>query len=639
MKIKLFLWAAVGTALLAVAAKDPVLMKINGKDVHLSEFEYLYNKNNQQQIEKESLEQYVDRFVTYKLKVADALAEKIDTTPAFIKEFEGYRTELVKPFLEDTTVNDRLVKEAYERMKMNVDIDHIMLPLGTDFNDNKKQIARLDSIKKCIENGEDFGALAQKFSVDPSVRRNQGHYGFISAGMFPYVWEKTAYDTPVGKVSEPFRTDFGNHLIRNNGSRPALGTVEVEHILLLFPRGASQTAKDSIKLSIDSIYTAVKAGADFEQMAREKSQDPGSAVNGGKLPWFGINQMVRPFEEVSFALKDGEISAPFETTYGYHIVKKLGHRDVPALADVRANILKKISMDERSTMARDAKIEELKKLYKYKVNEKASKVLEAELKKHGQYDSAFVQGVLAKSKVPLFSFAKKVVPISVLAKLVNPKAQLNNESAVGYIMGKVDGYAKKEIMDYYIDNIINDNAEYRNLIHEYKDGMLLFEVSNQKVWEGASKDTVGLTNYFEANRAKYTWDKPRFKGIILSAKNDSIADAVKRDMAILGQDTLTQALHNKYGNRIKMERMLFAEGENKLVDRVVFKQDIEVDKKAKYPVSFVLEGGVIAQPQEYSDVRGLVTSDYQDVREKAWIQALKQKYPVEIYKNVLKKVK
>lgn len=637
MRIKLFFCVAVGVALLAVAAKDPVLMKINGKDVHLSEFEYLYNKNSQQQIEKETLDQYVERFVNYKLKVADAEAERIDTLPSFKAEFEGYRTDLAKPYLEDTTVTVRLLKEAYARMQQNVDVDHLMLPPGRGFEAKKKQLARLDSIKQCIEKGEDFGELAKKFSIDPSVKSNKGHYGFIAAGVFPYIWEKTAYDTPVGKVSAPFSTKFGNHIIRNNGFRPNPGTVEVEHILLLFPRGAGKDVKDSIKVRIDSIYQALKAGANFEEMAKTLSDDKGSATQGGKLPWFGVNQMVKSFEEVAYRLQDGEISEPFETAYGYHIVKKLGHKGVPNFSEVRNSLQKMISSDERSAMARDAKIEELKKFYHFKKNDKVEKYLRTELRKHGQYDSAFVNDVLAKSSMPLFTYAKKTVPVSVLAKLVNPKAKLSLEYATEYILDQVDGYAKNDVMNYYIDNIINDNADYRNLLNEYRDGMLLFEVSNQKVWEGANKDTAGIKAFFEANRSKYNWKAPHFKGIILSAVNDSVAQAVKAAIPTFGKDTLTTALHNKFGRNIKMERMLFAQGENDVVDRVVFKQDKAADKK--YPVSFVLEGGVIDQPQEVADVRGPVTSDYQDVLEKQWLQKLREKYPVVIYKKVLKEVK
>ena len=638
MKIKLMIGALIGGVCLAFAAKDPVLMTINGKDIHLSEFEYLYKKNNQQQVEKETLDQYVDRFVTYKQKVADAEAQGIDTLKSFVAEFNGYKEGMVKDFLEDTTVNARLEKEAYDRMKTNIDLDHIMLPLGKDAKDNKVILDRLDSIRTCVLNGEDWGTLAKKFSIDPSVSRNSGHYGFTASGVYPYKWEMVAYTTPVGQICKPFRTDFGNHLIRVNGKRNDPGQVEVEHIMLM-TRNLNDSAKAAAKVKIEEIYDSLKNGANFELMAKKYSEDKGSASKGGRLPLFGINRMVPEFEKASFALQVGEISAPIETQYGYHIIKKLGHKGVPSFEEALPSIKRAISFDERSQMARDAKLKEVKKLYAYKSNdEKFRTYLVKELKKHGGFDSAFVSDVLAKSNFTIYSYAKKKVPASVLAKSVNPKAKYDIESAAGNIAAQIDPYASKDIMQYYIDNLINDNAEYRNLINEYRDGMLLFEISNKKVWEGASKDTTGLKNYFEANRAKYNWTKPHFKGIILSAKNDSIAKAVKALIPTLGKDTLTTTLHKKFASNIKMERMLFAQGENDVVDAVVFGGKEQTGNE-KYPIAFVLEGGVIAQPEGVPDVKGLVTSDYQDALEKAWLKELKKKYPATINKNVLKLVK
>lgn len=630
--------ALIGGVCLAFAAKDPVLMTINGKDIHLSEFEYLYKKNNQQQVEKETLDQYVDRFVTYKQKVADAEAEGIDTLKSFKAEFNGYKEGMVKDFLEDTTVNVRLEKEAYERLKTNVDLDHIMLPLGKDFNDNKKILARLDSIRTCVLNGEDWGELAKKYSIDPSVKRNDGHYGYTASGIYPYSWEMVAYTTPVGQISKPFRTDFGNHLIRVNGKRQDPGQVEVEHILIM-TRGLNDSTKLLAKAKIENLYDSIKHGASFESIARKYSEDRGSAARGGKLPWFGVNRMVPEFEKVAFSLNDGELSAPFETQYGYHIIKKLGHQGIPSFEEALPGIKRNMSLDERSQMARNQRLEEIKKLYNYKSNdENFRKYLIKELKKHGQYDSAFVNNILAKSNFTIFTYAKKKVPASVLATKVNPKAKYDIESAAGNIAAQIDSYASEEIMKYYVDNLINDNVEYRNLINEYRDGMLLFEISNKKVWEGASKDTTGLKNFFETHRDKYVWDKPHFKGIILSAKSDSIAKAVKEMIPTLGQDTLTTTLHKKFASGIKMERMLFAQGENDLVDAVVFdKKDTTGNKK--YPVAFVLEGGVIDQPESVADVKGLVTSDYQDALEKAWLEELKQKYPAKINRRLLKLVK
>ena len=383
----------------------------------------------------------------------------------------------------------------------------------------------------------------------------------------------------------------------------------------------------------------MKNGADFEKMAKKYSEDKGSARHGGKLPWFGVNRMVPAFEKVSFELEDGQISEPFESQYGYHIVKKLGHKGIPSFEEALPSIKRAIAYDERSQMARNQKLEEIKKLYNYKNNDaKFRSYLIKELKKHGQYDSAFVSDVLAKSNFVIFTYAKTKVPASVLAKRVNPKAKYDIESAAGNIAAQIEPYASKEIMQYYIDNLINDNAEYRNLINEYRDGMLLFEISNKKVWDGAAKDTTGLKNYFEAHREKYNWTKPHFKGIILSAKSDSIAQAVKAMIPTLGKDTLTTTLHKTFSSNIKMERMLFAQGENELVDSVVFK-GTEKTGNEKYPIAFVLEGGVIDQPEGVADVKGLVTSDYQDELEKAWLSELKKKYPAKINKNVLKLVK
>ena len=642
MKHKLFIASLVlGSALLATAAKDPVLMKINGKEIKLSEFEYLYHKNSQQQLEKETLEQYVDRFVTYKLKVADAEAQGIGDDPAFQSELNGYRNDIIKPFLEDTTVHEKLVREAYEHKLKNVDIDHFMLALGKDYASNQKQLALADSIRQCILNGENWEDLAQKYSVDPSVKNNKGHYGFIMAGMFPYEFEKVVYETPVGEISKPFKTNYGYHMIRVNAVRPDEGEVRVQHILKLFPRVRvlTDTMKMDTKMKIDSVYLALQNGADFSELAKTQSQDPGSAKNGGELPWFGRGRMVPQFDKIAFELGVGEMSEPFETNYGYHIIKKLESRSTPSLEEQRKSIEARMQQDYRKDAPRLERINQLKQQYNYKENPNLTKYLTEALARHGQYDSTFVDGVLKNSTEPIFTFANKSVPVSVLAKHLNRKMKMDNASAVEYIKGFVEHKSQDEIMDYYAANIINDTPDFANLYNEYRDGMLLFEVSNRRVWEAAGKDTLGLKAYYDANRAKYNWDSPRFKGIILNAINDSTLNAVKADInAMTGEpmDSITASLHKKYGTSIKMERMMMAKGENAAVDHLFFNGPVP---SGKYPCTMVLKGGLIYQPEELADVKGQVTSDYQDVLEKRWVEELKARYPVTINKKVLKKVK
>ncbi len=639
MKAKLLISSLLlGTAILAIAKGDPVLMTINGKDIKLSEFEYLYHKNSQQQVEKETLDQYVDRFVLYKQKVADAEAACIDTTQVFIKEFEGYQKDLAAPYMtEDTSYHWQFVSEAYERTKKEIDIDHFMLPLGNTPAETSVNLARMDSIRNCILNGEDWEALVEKFSSDPSKQRNHGHYGFVSANMFPYDFEDQLYSTAVGQVSKPFSTQFGVHMIRVNKVRDR-NDVHAKHILKLFPREATEEQKAACKAQIDSIYQLLKNGADFEELAKTESQD-GSARRGGDLGWFGRGRMVQPFEDIAFNLADGAISEPFATQFGYHIIKKVAH-GVPSLADMRPMIENAIGRDARANLIKERRLNDLKSKYGYKMNPELNAYLSNALTANGGFDSTFVAQSIKGCKLPLFYYgSKESAPVSALFQQLNPKTKIPSvDAAKEIILSKVDAVAESTLLEYHGRELVKNNPEYRNLLNEYRDGMLLFEISNRRVWKAAARDTVGLEQYFAENRAKYNWDEPHFKGIILSAKNDSILNLVKADVARMGADTLTDALHNKYGADIRMERMVVKKGDNTYADYLAFHVGDKPERKG-YPEFMILEGGIINQPEEMADVRGAVTSDYQDVLEQRWKEELARKYPVKINKKVLKKVK
>ena len=225
MRTKLAICALLSTAMLTYAAKDPVVMKINGKDVKLSEFQYLYHKNSNQQIEKETLDQYVERFVVYKLKVAQAESECLDTLQSFQKEFDGYKKDLLKPYLEDSTVINTLAKEAYQRMLKNVEVVNIFLSPGRDEASAAAQEHRIDSLYQCLKNGEDIEDLAFKHSEDRNAKKRRGRMGYIKSGMLPYAFEKVAYETPVGEFSEPFRSNFGWHLLKVTNVRDDMGKV------------------------------------------------------------------------------------------------------------------------------------------------------------------------------------------------------------------------------------------------------------------------------------------------------------------------------------------------------------------------------------------------------------------------------
>ena len=639
-KTKLFVGVAlVAGCFVAFAAskKDPVLMKVNGKPVTLSEFEYMYHKNNQQQVAQQPLEKYVDMFTTYKLKVADAEAAGIDTTQSFIKEYEGYRNELAMPYLRDTVAEENMRKMLYERMKTNVLASHIMLPMGKTAEENATNKARLDSLRSCILAGQPFDSLAIKYSVDRSALQNGGSMGYVSVGRFPYQFEDACYNTPVGTVSEPFTTDFGWHIVKTFDVRPDEGEVLVEHILKLYPRNATAEQKAEVKHVMDSIYSVVKGGAEFEKVAMKESEDPGSAKQGGKLPYFGHGRMVPQFDEVSFKLAKGEISEPFETQYGIHIVKKLDSRSVGDYASVRDQLTGLVGM--RGNIAVDSKVEQLLKQYKLSENDKLIKRLKAEVTLPDSLDDKFIDKYL-NSNEQLFTLAGNKYPLSELISRMGRPGRMTGEQAYRFIDARLKDTEREVVLEYEKQQLEKNNKDFGNLVREYRDGMLLFEVSNRNVWQKAQTDTEGLKAYFEAHRSEYKWDAPKYKGYLVETTGDSITRIAKQRIAELGSDTIVTALRKELGKNLKVVRVLAAKGENAKVDSEMFGGEKVVAKeKDKYKDYFVFGGKLVAKPEEVGDVRGQVVADYQSYLEKQWDAELHKKYPVEIDKKVLKQVK
>lgn len=621
----------------AASKKDPVLMKVNGKPVTLSEFEYMYHKNNQQQVAQQPLEKYLDMFTTYKLKVADAEAAGIDTTQAFKKEYEGYRNELAMPYLRDTVAEEAMRKQLYERMKTEVLSSHIMLPLGKDDAENTTYKNRLDSLRSCIIAGQPFDSLAVKYSIDRSARQNGGSMGYVSLGRFPVEFEDACYNTPVGTVSAPFRTDYGWHIVKTFDVRQSLGEVLVEHILRLYPQGATAEQKAKVKAEMDSIYRVVKGGADFEEVARKESQDPGSAQQGGRLPFFGTGRMVPEFEKVSFALAKGEISEPFETRYGVHIVKKLDSRSVADYASVRDQLTGLVN--QRGNVAVESKVAQLEKLYKLKVNTKLVNRLKSEVTLPDSLDNAFL-AKYATSGEELFSLAGKKYPLSLLISAMGKPGRMTGNMAYRFIDSKLTEVTKNTVLEYEKQQLEQNNADFGNLVREYRDGMLLFEISNRNVWQKASTDVEGLAAYFEAHRQDYNWNETKYKGLLIETTGDSITALAKQRIASLPADSVVTVLRKEFSKDLKVTRVLVAKGENAKVDSEKFGGERVVAKeKDKYKDYFVHDGKFIGKPEDYTDVRGLVVADYQNYLEKQWTEQLHEKYPVEVDKKVLKQVK
>lgn len=639
MKKKPFIISALACAaiLSASASKnaDPVLMTINGKDVRQSEFEYLYHKNNLQQLAPQSIDEYIEMFIVYKLKVADAEAAGLHQTDAFTKEFNGYCAELSRPYLRDSIVEKRLVEEAYARMATSRKVSHIMLPLGSTYDEKEANRMKLDSIRTAIVNGSaDFGEMAVRYSSDRSARVNNGSMGYINVNSYPYPFEKTAWETPVGEISPVIEdAPFGFHIIRVEDERPNPGKVEARHILKL-TNGLSEEEGAAKKAQIDSIYNLLVSGGDFDAIARAESEDPGSAANGGRLGWFGPGEMVKEFEDAAFGLKDGGISAPFKTAYGYHIVQTLAHRGIGSLAEESERIKAAISRDMRSVMPETERLAQLKAELGVKID--STGLMQARSRMAGDSPAEQLRSLQADNSL-IATVGKRVISIGDVINYIPSNVLEGANDAFTVLNSGLENKINETVVEETRKNLAENNSEYRNLTNEYRDGILLFEISNRNVWERSTSDTEGLQKFFSANRAKYTWDKPHYKGYVIFATNDSIAGEAQKYLAAnqVENDSLVSVMRANYGRNIKIEKVVTGKGENAIVDNVAFNGE-RPEAPGRWTAWFGYAGRVIDAPEEANDVRGTVASDYQQLLESEWIKALRKKYKVKLNKKALK---
>lgn len=640
-KIILTLSAAFAIASTAFADKknDPVLLTIDKHPVTVSEFDYLYQKNNAQQTSVQTVDEYLPMFINYKLKVADAEDAGIDRTEAFNNEFQGYVRELSEPYLTDNDALEAIYHDIYNRYNEDVEVSHIMLDAGFGKANRAKQRALLDSLRTAIIDGQaDFGDIADQYSIDPAAQHNHGHMGYIAVGRFPYTFEDAAYETPVGQISPVIETPFGIHIVKVDNRRPSRGEVKARHILIL-NRTRTPEEDASCKQRIDSIYNLLQEGADFADLARRMSEDPGSAQRGGDLDWFGTGMMVPQFEAVAFALDNNEMSEPFKTDYGYHIIQTLDHRGVPAYETVRDNIARMVARDERRNIPMQSRIRSLSEQYNVATDDQLIAATISAIESTGGLSAETLTAYRTDSRpVVNIDNGKSTVTLGELfSTLPDQPASLTAEMIIDAINQRLDAVRNDAILEYERQNLVNSNPDYRNLLNEYRDGMLLFEISDRNVWTKAKEDRDGLENFFNSHRDRYTnWTAPKFKGFIIFATNDSTLRLAKDylDTHELTRQEVGDSLRSQFGNQIKVERVLAAKGDNPIIDGIAFGGN-RPEPTSRWAYYFAYDQKVVDQPEEAADVRGAVTADYQAQLEEQWLADMNRRHKVKVNKKVL----
>ncbi|MCM1067081.1 MAG: peptidylprolyl isomerase [Muribaculaceae bacterium] len=636
MKKHLFAAALIAGATFAVASAkdaDPVLMTVDGQDVRVSEFEYLYNKNNTQQAQRQTLDEYLQMFIDYKLKVADALHAGLQNKPEFVSEYARYRADLASPYLRKPEIEDSLVNEAYRHTLSDVYVSHIMMPASPAAKH------ALDSIRTLIVNGAStFEAEAARNSIDKQSAVKGGRMGYVIPGRFPWAFEKASYDTPKGEISPVVNSGMGYHIIRVESVSPSAGEVEASHILRL-TQGKTPEQIAAQKALIDSIYTVLGNGADFAEIATKYSEDPGSASRGGSLGYFSRGMMVQEFDSVSFALPDGAISKPFTTSFGYHIVKRTGHKDVLPLEEMRGHILEAIHRDERANAATDARLAELMAQYGAKINDKAVAEAKAIIAAAGALDSTTIAAIAA-IKEPVGTYSKGKVSFADFITTVSPTGDVHLAAEV--LDNAVDRVMREAVLSAFRDDLATTDADYRNLLNEYHNGILLYEISNEKVWDRAAKDREGLEAFFKANADKYGWEQPKFKSYIIFATGDSLLNEAVKYAGTLSTDDAAEfvkEMRTRFGRDIKIERVIAAKGENAITDYLAFGGEKPAESTSKWKHYAAFKGRVIDAPEEAADVRGAAVTDYQSKLDADWVADLHKKYKVKVNKKVFNSLK
>ncbi|MCM1291155.1 MAG: peptidylprolyl isomerase [Bacteroides sp.] len=642
MKSKLMAGGILTLSTLAWAAKDPVVMRVNGVDVPKSEFEYLYKKNSQQQIEPQPLDKYIDMFAIYKMKVADAKANGLDTVATFKADLDKYLEDLAQPYLTDSVYLKYLVNSTLERMDTEAEAHHIMLYKDRSGN-NAAIKARIDSIRQALQHGADFAELAAACSEDAGSKQNGGSMGYIVPLRFPYDFEVAVFSLPEGKYSDVIESGVGYHIIRGGKKIPSRGLLQTSHIMKMIRPDMSQEDKDKAKAEIDSIYNVLQQDpSKFEELATALSDDKQSGSRGGALPPFTSGEMVPEFNEKAFSLKDGEISEPTLSRYGWHIIRRNESRPLPDKETISRQLYQVYGdpSGNRYSVLEDHQYETYAKKFHPKRNETVCKSVISDINTIG-LDSAFI----AKYSNPAFSSLniltvnKHDYTIADMLPALRKYHYPVSDYAVTCFENEFDKLEKKALKKEAMLQLEKDEPDYRNLVNEYRDGSLLYEISVRKVWDKASKDKEGLEKYFEEHRKDFAWTEPHVKGYLIQASNDSIANAIRLRLQQLEEGDYLKTIRQEFKNVATIDKVLTTQGQNPMIDNLVFGASEATPSNPAYTTYFLFDQKVIMEPENVQDAKVVVTNAYQNELESQWIDELRAKYPVEINEKELKKIK
>ncbi len=631
-------------ATIVLHAQEEYVIEVNNKKISKSEFLQIYLKNNQNpKFDKKSIDEYLELYKKFKLKVCEAEALGYDTLPKLKKELQGYRKTLATPYLIDKQENQKVVEEAYKRLQKEVKASHILIRIDGNASpdDTVKAYSKILSIKKRIDGGEDFTTLAKELSEDPSAKSNGGDLGYFTAFQMVFPFEEAAYNTPIGQISGIVRTRFGYHILKVVDQRPARGIMKSAHIMISVKRDAPEEEVIAAKKKIEEIYTKLKAGDKFEELAANFSDDPGSSDKGGKLPEFGsgtTTRMVPEFEEVAFQLKNNnDFSNPLQTDYGFHIIKRLDLSPLASFETMKKELQSKVNRDDRSKTSQTALVNKLKIEYNY--IDLSKKGLKWFIK---NIDSNYYKGKwnaqkLRKNEI-LFSLQDQNYVQKQFANYLESNFRNVTKSTNKEVVAKqFNAWVTAEILKYEDSQLEKKYPEFKALMQEYHDGVLLYEIMTDKVWNKANKDTNGLKVFYESHKMNYQW-KDRIDAVVYECLDKNIANQV---IKMLKNDTITSKhimakLNEKSELNLKVKTNKYEISEVSYLKGHTFKMGTNpiYEVGGKYYVIDVNQL-IPATTKLLNEAKGIITSDYQNYLEQEWLKELAKKYSFSINEKLL----
>lgn len=639
---------SVNFAGMAQNANKEVLFTINEKPYYTDEFVRVYNKNIDlvKDESQKDLNQYLDLFVGYKLKINKANKLGLQDGKNYQSELQSYRGQLSKNYLTDSKVTQELVQEGYDRYLKEIKASHILFLVDENASpaDTLKAYKKAEDVRAKALNGENFADLAVKYSEDPSAKENKGELGYFSAFRMVYPFETAAYNTPKGKISKITRTRFGYHIINVEDVRANRGELTVAHIMILKPQNQNAEEIEKAKKTIQDIYTKLQQGENFESLAKQFSQDKSSAPKGGLMNRFGAGQLSsEEFENAAFALKNpNDYSAPVESSFGWHIIKLVETFPVKTLEEMQTELENKVSRDERSRLITNSVTEKLRKKYSLKRNEKVY-VATAKTVTDKFYTGEWTVPQNTKPfDIALFTInGKQTVTGTDFLNYLN--TQQKGENKIKPIKKLVDAsyenFADLKLNEYYNNNLENEFPEFAAVMDEYRDGLLLFDLMEKEIWEKAKTDTIGLQKFYENHKANYKWENRVDAQVFSSTKQDVAKKAQKYLKQGKSADYIKEKLNVKGAVDIIANEGIFDENSDALPKGKKENGISEVIKEGDYYFVMKINKHLETAPKTLDEAKGKVINDYQQYLEEKWVGDLKQEFKININQPVFEKVK